>query len=625
MTDRRSWLALLPALVAILVFYGATLRGAFVYDDTRQIVRNPLVQSPELLGRALVSDVWAFKGGGGVAVSDYWRPTFVLWIAANVRLFGVESTTGWHAASLLLHAAVTALAFALVRRWGLSPGLAGAIALLFAVHPAHAESVAWISGAPDLLMSLALLASLWFADALPESPTAQTWVPALFAFALALGAKEAAFLFPAVVFVALRRERGARKRPPDAWRAAVLASPFALIAVLFFVARWRVLGRISRPIAGGATFLDTALTVPAALFFYLRQIVFPVVVGPSYPLRAVTPATIGFWNFVVPLLAVTAGVFLLARLARRTPAGPSGFALLVVPLLPALSLKAFAPEFLVHDRYLYLPLLGFLLVLLPAFAYRGKTENQAVGRERVILAFTAALALVSGLWTARAGADYASNLAFSEAAVRTDPTSAPNWDLRGAELFAAGRLSDAAYAYGRALSIQPLATSFVGRSRVFIETGRSEDAERDLEAVLGGRALSASPYMSYQAFESLAICYERQRRWDEAIRVLETGIARFPFYRAALTEKLAVILYQAGRKERALLELEAARARAADELLPEAKAVLFRLGLLYAEAGRNADARLALADFLAQTASFGDAGTLRDREVAGRVIARLPR
>ncbi|MBK9061752.1 MAG: tetratricopeptide repeat protein [Acidobacteria bacterium] len=611
--------------MAIIVFYGATLRGGFVYDDTRQIVRNPLVQDPGLLGRALVSDVWAFKGGGE-AVSDYWRPTFVLWIAANARLFGLGSTTGWHAANILLHAGVTALGFALLRRWGLSPLLAGAVALLFAVHPAHAESVAWISGAPDLLMSLALLATLWFADALPERATAGTWAAALFSFALGLGAKEASFLFPVVVFVALRRPRGGRKSAPTAWRAAVLASPFLLLSGLFFLSRWGVIGRLSRPVLGGATFADAVLTAPAALFFYLRQTLVPLLVGPSYPLRAVTPATVSFGNFWAPLLAVAAAGFVLARLAKRTSTGAAGLALCVVPLLPALSIQAFAPEFVVHDRYLYLPLLGFLLVLWPAFAADGPLATPAGGRrERILFGAAAAGSLVLGVQTLRAASAYASNLAFTEAAVRSDPTSAPNWDFRADALVAAGRLPEAADAFSRALSIQPLATSVVGRSRLFIETGRFAEAERDLVALVDGRALPASPYVTYQAFESLAICYERQKRWDEAVRVLETGIARLPFSRAALTEKLAVVLYQAGRKDRALAELEGVRTRAAEELLPEAKAVLFRLGLLYAEAGRNSDARLALADFLAQTTAFGDAGTLRDRETAARVLAQLPR
>src|SRR6476620_8766508 len=155
--DLKSDLRLL-VLLALVSFgiFANSLSGGFVYDDNRQILRNPLIQEPSLYGQALVSDVWAFKCDGKIAASNYYRPTFVAGLIVNYRLFGT-SRFGWHLLNVLLHVGSCLLGFLLLRRWNISRNAAFAVALVFAVHPLHVESVAWISGSPDLLLSIAFL------------------------------------------------------------------------------------------------------------------------------------------------------------------------------------------------------------------------------------------------------------------------------------------------------------------------------------------------------------------------------------------------------------------------------------------------------------------------------------
>src|SRR5438034_10645246 len=96
--QQRSWPMelcwLLPALTLGFLLYTNTLGGEFVYDDQRQIVRNTLIQDGAQFWRALTSDVWAFKGGEA-AVSNYWRPSFVLWMILNFRFLGLNVIV-WH-------------------------------------------------------------------------------------------------------------------------------------------------------------------------------------------------------------------------------------------------------------------------------------------------------------------------------------------------------------------------------------------------------------------------------------------------------------------------------------------------------------------------------------------------
>ena len=117
-----------------LAVFANSLGGEFVYDDTRQVVRNILIQDNSLIWKVLTSDVWAFKGDGSVAASNYWRPTFTLWNIICFRLFGMNPV-GWHVVNVMLHTGVCVLAFSLLRRWAYSAAIAFAITLIFAVHP----------------------------------------------------------------------------------------------------------------------------------------------------------------------------------------------------------------------------------------------------------------------------------------------------------------------------------------------------------------------------------------------------------------------------------------------------------------------------------------------------------
>src|SRR5215510_1008259 len=139
--DELKWI--LPVVLVCAAVFANSLYGQFVYDDLRQIVRNPLIQDNSLIWTALTSDVWAFKGDGTIAASNYWRPTFTAWHILNFRLFGTDPF-GWHVLDLLLHLGVCVLTYLMTRRWNFTPMLACAVALLFAVHPIHVESVAWV-------------------------------------------------------------------------------------------------------------------------------------------------------------------------------------------------------------------------------------------------------------------------------------------------------------------------------------------------------------------------------------------------------------------------------------------------------------------------------------------------
>ncbi|MCK6485982.1 MAG: tetratricopeptide repeat protein [Phycisphaerae bacterium] len=649
---RRGASDVVIALVLALIGAGVYLnvvRGEFVYDDTKQILRNQLIQEDRFFWKALTSDVWAFKGTREEAWSNYWRPTFVLWLIINHRLFGVGSPVGWHVTNMLLHASVCVLAYALVRRLRAGAAVAAAIVLLFAVHPAHVESVAWISGSPDLLMSAPLLGALLcvlraarfsaeHAGAPDQSSRARAQrhsapvttpimlLTACVLHGIALMAKEVAVLFPLIVFAAVfsvsgEFERGAARQSRNVARvrrALVYALPFALTAAAFLLIRTRILEMVELkpPWHGGP--MRILLTAPLLLAFYLRQCVFPMWIGPSYPLRAVAADNLGFGNFWLPLGVVAVSFVLLVLLARRDPLRRIGLVLLVLPLAPAMNINAFTPEQLVHDRYLYLPLLGFLMVVIPALA--GAFRRIAAARaERVALALCILFAAPLTAQTLRYNTAWTREIGLWAWSVESDPTSATNRAEYGRCLMAEGRLDEARAQLDRAIAIQPVTDAVLNRALLAVRQRRYEEAVADLKLVL------ASYPEHILANRNLATCYERLSRPDLALQTLQEARShpKNAYARCALTEAVAVALYQNGRKGEALRELEAVRGDVPHELGPDAPMVLYRLGHLYREINDNTRAVGAFEEYLLLTALSRDESTRARRAEAMMMLARL--
>ena len=598
---RRELLWLLPALVLGFLVYTNALGGEFVYDDQRQIVRNTLIQDGSQFWHALTSDVWAFKGGAQGA-SNYWRPSFVFWMILNFRCFGL-ATFGWHLSNVLLHLGVVALSFAVLRRLNISRPIAGAIALLFAVHPVHSESVAWISGAHDLVLGVALLGSIWFVNLLGEKKTAARWTLALVLYLVALGAKEVAILFPLVVVALLHRGPAPGEKGVSWSQAFSIAWPFAAVGVIYLLTRQSILGALQRLPEGAASLGQAILSAPAVFVFYLRQMFVPLWIGPSYPLRAVTTANAGLSNCVIPLLLTVAAGWWMLWMAGRSRIARFGLALFLIPLLPAMNISAFAPEQLVHDRYLYLPLLGFLILLIPPLAslFQRLAGEHASRGPLFVFVFALIVAIPLAAQTVRYNTAWTSNLALWEWGIRTDPNSAFNYQQYGVQLNEAKRLDEAVTAFNRSVEILPMSATYVARATALIEQKRFPEAEGDLRNVIAKKLEEVTPYTMYQAYERLAVAFTQQRKLSEAASSVVEARTRLPQYAAALTDKLAVILYQGGQKNEALSELNGARAQARVETLPESRLIFYRLGQLNVELGHRQDAGDAFREFLSLT------------------------
>ena len=605
-------------IIAAFFVYANSLNGEFVYDDARQIVRNPLIQDSSLFGRALVSDVWAFKSDGTIAASNYWRPTFTAFNIIAFQAFGVNPF-GWHLFNVLLHVGVCLLAFALLRRLKLSDLSAFAISLIFAVHPVHVESVAWIAGSPDLLFGVFFLGSVWFSLNFAENGNFIDLAVSLALFALALGSKEIAILCLPLFWLVFSKSNELTGNSPTGRNAFRKTIPFVVMAGFFFSLRGEVFFPDFHPLEELIPLFDPILSIPSAFVFYLKQMVFPLTLAVNYPSRPVTNVTLS--GFVLPFLFSCGAVALFFLIAIRSFVRQIGLAFFLLTLIPALNLTVFVPEQFVHDRYLYFPLLGFLIVVISFIEQKAET---VLRKKAGILVFSIAVIVsiplaVKTIFQNRIWSD---ELTLWSHALLIDPNSSYNYLQLGAELSEKNRHAEALNAFNSSLDIKPSALAFLGRAQANLRLERIEEAVWDLQTVVEMPNKDINAYTLYQTYEALAIAYLKQNKLPAAEKTLIEARKRLPIYFAALTEKLAVVYYQLGNKDKALDELEGARAQAKAELLPGSKTVLLRLGMLYRERGETEKSRAALMEYLKSTANLQDKLTLEDRKQALELLKK---
>src|SRR5438128_1792430 len=235
--------ALFVIIASTVLVYANSLSGAFVFDDTKQIAGNPALRSWGNIARAFTNDVWAFQRG--TLTKDipppYYRPLFTAYLTINYQLFGLGEP-GWHLMNLLVHIGATVTICFLLKRLSGDRLIAMVAALIFGLHPAHVESVSWISGIPDPLAALFFVPSLiWYVRYRTEGKKVFL-VASVIAYGLSALCKETPLALP-LVFIAWELARNQAKRSSFSARTRATIPqliPYAITAGAYLVLRFSV-------------------------------------------------------------------------------------------------------------------------------------------------------------------------------------------------------------------------------------------------------------------------------------------------------------------------------------------------------------------------------------------------
>jgi tetratricopeptide (TPR) repeat protein len=370
------------ALAAVLPYVGA-LWNPPILDDGWTALQNPLVWKLSNAGRVFRE---LYGWAGPPSVRGPYRPLTTLSFALNWAVGGSD-VAGFHAVNIALHAIasllVAALAGHLARAAAPEPDRAGHAAfvsllagLLFAVHPAHAESVVTIFGRTE---PLSAVFALWALLLALRARRAAGVAAAVLVLAAGILSKEVAVMVPPLYLLvawALPAAAGLAARPgfatPDArralLRAAAIAAALSLAFVPYLVGHTLAAHGASLAVRPEALWFQpptprshVAMTMSRVLAEYLRILAWPGFLGGDFAYAAriptITAPTLAFAAATLAWLAVlAAGVLLL----RRAPLVGVGILWVFISLLPVLQILV-PVGVLLAERLLYLPSAGFCL------------------------------------------------------------------------------------------------------------------------------------------------------------------------------------------------------------------------------------------------------------------------
>jgi tetratricopeptide (TPR) repeat protein len=369
-------------LVAVTVLaYAPVFQAGFVnLDDFLYVSRNPHVLGG--LTRGNVRWAWSTFHSGN------WHPLTWLSLQLDVTVYGSKAF-GFHLTNVLLHTANAILLFQILRRGTGAVGPSFAVAALFAWHPLHVESVAWVTERKDVLSTFFGLLALGAYLRYVEQPGWRRYLVLTGAFALSLLAKSMLVTLPFLLLVLdwwpLRRVHpapqpradGQPMLPAMTWRGLLAEK----VPLLVLSAGASVIAILSQAHGGAIrSFEDVAVSqrvanAVLACTNYLRQTFWPMDLAPYYPLSR--PNFVHLLGSVLILAAVSAVVVVQARRRPHLLVGWLWFAGLLVPVLGLVQVGGAARA----DRYTYLPLVGTFLILAwlgGELAQQGKIIRRAV-------------------------------------------------------------------------------------------------------------------------------------------------------------------------------------------------------------------------------------------------------
>jgi tetratricopeptide (TPR) repeat protein len=544
-TDRRPLFAALALVVVTVAAYLPVLGNGFVnYDDDLYVTGVAEVRE----GLSSPGVAWAFTTFQGAN----WFPLTRLSWMLDAELYGLEPA-GFHATSLLLHLLAALLLYAALRRltgvW--LPSLA--VAAVFALHPLHVESVAWVAARKDVLSGVAFMAALYAYARQVEGPHALRWGSCVFVLlAAGLMAKPMLVTLPCVLLLLdawpLGRLGDGKGQlvPARLARAVVEKLPlFALAAVMSAITivaqreggALQELERFPLPVR-----LETAVD---AVVIYIAKSVWPggLAVFHPHPEGGLPP-----WRTALGALLLL-GVSVAAwRVRRQAPWWGVGWLWFLGMLVPVLGLVQVG-EAAFAERYTYLPQTGLVLAL--AWGVHRGVANRPARRNAVLVASGLGLAVLALLTHLQARVWRDDRTLFEHALRVTRENHVAHINLAVA-LIPENELEEAARHLGEAARVAPGSAHAWGvRGEVRLLQERPAEAAEDLAL-----AVALAPEEIRWRL-GLARAHRDAGELAQASVQLRAALSRDPT-RADLHALLGLVLAERGQHEAALAALDAA-------------------------------------------------------------------
>jgi Tfp pilus assembly protein PilF len=560
------------ALIVIVPFYQANQFEFVNYDDNWFILDNKNIQAG--FDRSSVS--WAFT----TLFAYSWHPLTWLSLMLDYKMYGT-SAGGYHLTNVLIHLVNTLLLFLIFGRMTGGLWKSGFVAALFAVHPLHVESVAWVMERKDVLSTMFWLLTMGAYAYYADYPSLRRYVWVSIAFGLGLMSKPMLVTLPFVLLLLdywpLRRFQGYA----FVVNRRLILEKIPLIALSAIISAITIHGQGSLGALkslGDIGLSDRMVNAVVSYGGYVAKMFWPMNLACFYPYPTSFPIS-------VVLLSVTflsAVCFFSFRYIRTAPYLAMGWLWYLITLLPVCGIIQVGSQAMA-DRYTYIPLIGLFIVIAwgipdllkgsPFYRYfipvaAGTTilllviltYNQTGVWKNSGVLFEHAIAVTKGNHVAHnnLGTYLMRHKRFDEAAnhfakvVQIKPDDEKYLNNLGLALFRQNRYAEAMTYYLRAIAINPrFDGSYSNAADVCLFSGRENEALEYYKKALHLRPGNAS------AENNMAGILMRQEKLDEAIIYLRAAIRHNPDY-AVARNTLAVVLIRKNQISEAINELNEA-------------------------------------------------------------------
>ena len=503
-------LALLAlGLLVVVSYLPAMLWGGFVWDDNICIKVDPVRD---------VSGLWQiwFSPSAIDGEGHYWPLGYTtFWL--EHKLWGFDPT-GYHIVNVLLHLANTLLLWHLLRRLTV-PG-AWVVAAVFAVHPLHVESVAWIIERKDVLSGLFYLAAALAWMRFVEQPRRGWYAGSLALYAAALLSKSIAITLPVTLLIWHWWKQG-RVTSTDLLRLV----PFFVVGLVIVVGDL-LFYQSREPLSLGYSLIERMLIAARVLWFYAGKLLWPSELAVIYPLWDIRVADPLAWGYLVAAVVLAVALWhFRPQLGRGPLAGALFFVVTLSPVLGFVDYGYMQFSF-VADRFQYLAGIGVLAVVIGAAAYSvrrlsGMWRKGALGIAGMVL-------VVLGMLTWRQASIYRDDETLNRHIIALNPQARSAHLNLSKALYDQGRYEEALEAARVAVEQRPdYFDTHANLGGVITALGRFDEAEPHLR-----RAIALDP-QEWHAHLNLGKVLGSQGRYEEALEVTRVAVEQRPDVAAA--------------------------------------------------------------------------------------------
>lgn len=510
---RKLIVYLLLTIVILAVFWQVTTFDFINLDDTVYVTKNNHILS----GFPSKEIRWAFTTTHG----ELWHPLTWFSLMLDHQLYGLNAG-GYHLTSLILHILSSLLLLGLFHRMTGSLWPSAFVAALFALHPLHVESVAWVSKRKDVLSAFFWMLSLYLYVYYTEKQTLRRYLPVLFSFVLAIMSKPIVVTLPVIMILLdywpLKRFES-HKTNLFLWQLKEKA-PFFILSVFFsivaiyaqpilFIKDW--------PFPLGSRIINALV----AFVIYLEKIFWLHNMAVFYPFYGQAP----LWQVsgAAALILVVSAAVIIA--IKRLPYLFVGWAWYAITLFPVIGIIPIGNKTM-SDHYMYLPSIGITIMVawgIPAFLPR------EIIRKRILFPAGIAVLIILSILTWRQCSYWKNSVELFRNSSHVTKDNAHAHGYLAYSLAEKGNFKDAINQYNEAIRLWPgNASAYLNRGNAYSELSQIQRAIEDYN-----EAIRLQPDYA-EAYYNRGIMYIESGLYQKAIQdfdeILRLNLDYIPAY-----------------------------------------------------------------------------------------------